>query len=495
MGDGKLRRAAAWIGLLTLAALLLTGCGEGLGLTPTPAQSARTYPVDIVFKEFYQTLGGQQILGPAISILENRNNLKCQFTERVLMCFDSTATDVSRFGLYPLGNELKIKEEPRLSSETVSANARIVDGFTIYEKFLPLYDQLYGARYVGRPLTGLRINQDMRRAEQFFENVGFYQDLNDPNGPVYLIPYGAYLCGADCSYRLNEYWSIVKSNLVDEPFAATVARLGGTVVFGSPLLKARTVEADGTVEQVYANAIFYAPADDFSQVHLRPLPLMMGMTEEQPVEKKIHDQLVFYEVRDGLGHNVPKQFDQFIAMHGGREVAGNPISEVTLISESNLYRQCFENYCLVYDPAASESMRTRMEALGKRYVDSVPQPDAIKISNPFSPEHVSLVSSASRPTLNDNEEQVIQINVFQIDTNTPMDRVEATLSLSLPDRPAVRFFLPPTDENGMSSVTIPPQEGVANGTRIAYRVCLNLPTPEDQPICSQDSYLIWNVQQ
>lgn len=219
------------------------------------------------------------------------------------------------------------------------------------------------------------------------------------------------------------------------------------------------------------------------------------MTEEQPVEKKIHDQLVFYEVRDGLGHNVPKQFDQFIAMHGGREVAGNPISEVTLISESNLYRQCFENYCLVYDPAASESMRTRMEALGKRYVDSVPQPDAIKISNPFSPEHVSLVSSASRPTLNDNEEQVIQINVFQIDTNTPMDRVEATLSLSLPDRPAVRFFLPPTDENGMSSVTIPPQEGVANGTRIAYRVCLNLPTPEDQPICSQDSYLIWNVQQ
>lgn len=495
MGDGKLRRAAAWIGLLTLAALLLTGCGEGLGLTPTPAQTTQTFPVDIVFKEFYQTLGGQQLLGPAISILENRNQLKCQFTERVLMCFDSTVTDVSRFSLYPLGRELGIKEEPHLSNAAVTANARVVEGFSIYEKFLPLYDQLYGARYVGRPLTGLRINQDMHRAEQFFENVGFYQDLNDPNGPVYLIPYGAYLCGADCSYRLNEYWSIVKSNLVDEPFAATIARLGGTAVFGSPLLKPQAVEGGQTVEQVYANAIFYAPADDFSQAHLRPLPLMLGQTEEPPVEKKIHDQLVFYDVRDGLGHNVPKQFDQFIAMHGGRELSGNPISEVTLIAEKNLYRQCFENYCLIYDPAASDSMRVRMESLGKQYVDSIPQPDEIKIFNPFSPGHVSLVAAAARPTLNDNEEQIIQISVQQIDTGLPMDRVESTLSLTLPDRPSVRYFLPPTDANGMSSVTIPPVEGIANGARIAYRVCLNLPTPEDQPICAQDSYLIWNVQQ
>src|SRR5690242_21314237 len=70
-----------------------------------------------------------------------------------------------------------------------------------------------------------------------------------------------------------------------------------------------------------------------------------------------------------------------------------PYTTLFRSTESNLYRQCFENYCLVYDPAASESMRTRMEALGKQYIDRVPQPDAIKISNPLDRKSTRLNSS------------------------------------------------------------------------------------------------------
>jgi len=133
MGDGKLRRAAGW-GVLLLT-LLLTACADGLGFTPTPGWGSPTYPVDTTFKEFYQTLGGEQILGPAISALEIRENFQCQFTERALMCFNQAATDASRFGLYPLGRELGIQEESHMAGVAASPEARVVDGLPSMRSF------------------------------------------------------------------------------------------------------------------------------------------------------------------------------------------------------------------------------------------------------------------------------------------------------------------------------------------------------------------------
>jgi len=490
MGDGKLRRAAGW-GVLLLT-LLLTACAEGMGYEPAQGIVRSAYPVDPTFKEFYQTLGGEELLGPAISALEIREKLQCQFTERALMCFNPAVTDASRFGLYPLGRELGIQEEAHMAGIAPLDGARIVDGFAIYEKFLPLYDRLYGARYVGSPLTEMRINQDLHRAEQFFENVGFYQNLGDPNGPVFLIPYGAYLCGGNCSYHLKEYWSIVKSNLTEQPFAGSLARLGGPAVFGSLLLKPQIAE-DGNLQQVYANAIFYSPPDDPSQVRLRSLPTMLGYPVQPLVEPKIHEQLVFYEVENGLGHNVPRPFDAFVAMHGGRDLSGNPTSEVVLVPGKNLYQQCFENYCLIYDPAASDMLKVRMAPLGKEYFDRFPAPENVQIRNLFSSETINLLVSADRPNLNDNEEQYIRVLVQQRESGQPMERVEATLVLSFPDRPAVRAFFPPTDSSGMTVLIVAPQLNLANGSRVSYQICLNLPS--ERPLCAQDSYLIWNVQQ
>lgn len=486
MGDGKLRRVAALI-ILLLIVIQLSACADGLDITPTAGRQA--VPVDSLFKEFYQALGGMQVLGPAISSLEIRENLQCQFTERALLCFNQSASIANRFSLYPLGKELGIQEEAPLGVAT-PPNARLVDGFIIYEKFVPLYDKLYGARYVGKPLTELRINQDLKRAEQFFENVGFYQNLGDPEGPVFLIPYGAYLCTGTCSYRLDEYWSIVKSNLTEQPFAASYARLGGPAVFGSLMLKPQTAP-DGNLQQVFENAIFYAPPDNLSQVRLRPLPLLMGYVETPPVEKKSHNELVFYEISDGLGHNVPKPFDIFIALHGGRDLSGRPITEVVKLKDQNLFRQCFENYCLIFNPAAPDSLQVTMEPLGRAYLERYPPAPEEEIQNIFSPNTVSLTISADKPNMNDNEEQYIRMLVQQMDTGQPLERVEGSLILNFPDRPSVKFSIPPTDASGFSVVTIPPQEGLVNGSRLSYQVCLNLPS--EQLICALDSYMIWNV--
>ncbi len=490
MRVGKLRRAV-YLGVLIAVLLVSAACTDGLTLAPSSIQSPHAQAVDTTFKEFYQTLGGNEVLGPAISALEIRENMQCQFTERALMCFNAAASGVGRFRLYPLGLELNVQEDVRMASATGSDRSRVVDGIVIYEKFLPLYDRLYGARYVGRPLTELRINQELHRAEQFFENVGFYQDLSDPNGPVFLIPYGAYLCGGECSYRLNEYWSIVKTNLTEQPFAGSIARLGGPGAFGSLLLKPR-VTSDGMIEQVYANVAFFAPQDDTSQVRLRSLPLILGYEVQPLAEMKIHDQLVFYEVKDGLGHNVPRPFDEFVASHGGRDLAGQPISEVILLKDQNIYRQCFENYCLDFDPTASDAMKVRMAPLGQEYIERFPPTEDVQIRNAFSLDNISLLVTADKPNINDNETQYIRMMIRQKDTGQPVERVEATLVLKYQDSPAIRFFLPPSDENGMSVVEIPPQTGLANGTRLSYQVCLNLPS--EQPICALDSYLIWNLQ-
>jgi hypothetical protein len=478
-------------GILLIILLLSAACTDEFGLNSSSKRQAHSFPVDTTFKEFYQTLGGDELLGPAISPLEIREKLQCQYTERVLMCFNPAATDAGRFRLYPLGLELNIQEDTFLSGATASSKSRVVDGVVIYEKFLPLYDRLYGARYVGHPLTELRINQDLHRAEQFFENAGFYQDLSDPNGPAYLIPYGAYLCGGGCSYRLNEYWSIVKSTLTEQPFASSIARVGGPGVFGDLLLKPR-LASDGFLEQVYANAAFYAPQDASNQVRLRPLPLMLGYEVQPMTEMKSHEQLVFYEIEGGLGHNVPRPFDDFVATHGGRDVSGQPISEVILLKETNLYQQCFENYCLIFDPTAVDTMKVRMANLGQEYVRRFPPPDEYEIRNMLSPENISLIVTADKPTINNNEAQYIRIMIRQKATGQPLERVEATLVLNFQDGPSERFFMPPSDANGMSIVEIPAHPGLANGTRLSYQVCLNLPS--EQPICALDSYLIWNVQ-
>lgn len=469
---------------IILLVFLLSACSENLGL-PTTISS---YPVDSVFREFYSMLGGQGMLGPAISVIEEHQDLQCQYTERALMCYNPAITDETRYRLYPLGPELGIQPDRHLANST--SGERLVDGIAIYEKFQPLYDRLYGARYVGKPLTELRINQDLQRVEQYFENVGFFQALNDPNGPVALIPYGAYKCTGHCSAYSNELFAVIKANSVEQPFGPAVARLGGPSAVGAMLLKPQT-DADGSIQQLSTNVMFSAPGGDISQARLLPLPQMLGYQVQPLTAQNVHPQLVFYEISDGLGHNVPKPFDTFIALHGGWPLAGIPTSEVVELAGQKLYEQCFENYCLLYDPSATDALKVRMAPLGQEYLTQHPAPEEAQIRNDFSPESIALTISADKPSLNDNETQTIRVSVQQVKTAKPLERVEASLLISTPGKPQARTFLPPTDANGLTQAAIPPQPDLSNGTRLVYQVCLNLPS--DQPICAQESYLIWNV--
>lgn len=477
--------------LMIGVSLQLMGCSMDDQPVSAPS-SVASFPVDPTFKEFDSLLGGQQVLGPAISRLELRaDNLQCQYTERALLCFNPTVTGPRRFNLYPLGKDLNIREDSHKVVGNGPDGAYVVDGFVIYEKFLPLYDQLYGATYVGRPLTELRINYDLNRVEQFFANVGFYQSLGDPNGPVFLIAYGAYLCGGTCSYQSEEYWFTVKSNLVEQPFAESIARLGGSGVFGTPILQPEVI--NGVIRQVYGNVIFEAPQDNLSQVSLYSLPADLGYLPEPLVAKTSHDQLIFFTLdqQSGLGHNVPRPFEQFLAQHGSTVLSGNPIQEIKQVAGQNLYRQCFEKLCLIYDPVASDSLKVRLAPLGKEYIKNSQYNPDLEVKNIFTPDLINLTIAVDRPNLSNTEEQYVRMSVDEKETGLGMARVEGTLVLNSDGRPPLRYNFPLTDAQGMSVVVIPAQPELENGTRLQYHVCLNLPS--EQPICRQDNYLIWNT--
>ncbi len=473
---------------LVVAALLLTACGGGSAAsTPEPG----TYSIDPVFREFYASLGGQDVLGPAITALFNHRTQQCQYTVNALLCFDPLQQGIDRYSLYPLGESLGIRDEPGVAA----GGELVVDGFQIYEEFEKLYHKLHGPLYTGKPLSQPRFNSNKNRIEQYFESVGFYRDLDDPAGEAHLLAYGVYACDSDCRYQPPQSGIVVTGvENVEQPFLTQVARLGGLNAFGLALTNPY-LAADGKLEQVYENVILAAPPEDLNSVSLRSLPVMLGMPTSPPgVQVYGEGQgVVFYAVEGELGYHVPLAFDHFIAQHGGREISGNPLAEVTQL-DGDIFQQCFEHYCLLYDNNADESFKVRMAPLGLETLSGAQAAPAQEVVETFAigPESVHLLVVTASPRAAADEPQTFKLTLLRASDQQPVANVESTLSLTLPNGRVEQFQMPPSDADGQASLTVPPlKPSPQNASVIAYEICLN--APSSQPICASDSYLIWNL--
>lgn len=471
---------------LFFISLLLAGCGKNAGKSQA---AGKTFEIAPSFREFYQTLGGEDLLGPAISESFQFDTSQCQYTVDALMCMNPSATDSSRFSLYPLGSTMNVREDP--SSNPVQENGRVVNGYSIYEEFTTLYDQL-GQQYAGAPLTQVRLNYSQQRIEQFFENVGFYRRFSDPQGQVHLLAYGAYTCEEKCQYSPSVDALIIDTNKAvdDQPFLPTLGRMGGATVFGDPLTQPY-IASDGYEEQVYANAVIYAPAGNTTSVKLRPLPLLLNLmhTEPGPKTYSSQDGVVFYPVEGELGYHVPLDFDRFIASHGGLEISGNPIAEVMEYS-AGVYRQCFENYCLDYTPSAAEDLRIQLAPLGREYLEQL-QSQSTEQMFTISPDTVTLTVSEQFKRLSPDSPQKIDLHAIRSEDQQPLANIEADLDITLPDNSHYTDVFPATTSDGNSSLIVPAMTNIPNGSILTYRVCLKAATT--QPVCNSGSYLIWNA--
>lgn len=457
-------------------------------LTPTAGE---TYPVDKSLREYYEDLGGANLLGPAISPIFEHDNQQCQYLVSALMCYNPLATGVERFALAPLGLDLDVHDDPE--AMVADSDEPFVDGYFIYQDFYKIYQQLNGPVNVGKPLTRVRYNYDQQRVEQYFEKLGFAHNFDDPQGTVNLMPYGAYFCGENCRYSTEPQASFIPANqtAITSPFDYALERLGGIEVFGRPLTQPYLAQ-DNDLEQVFENVVVYSPPDNPADMHLRPLPRLLNMPTSPPGPKHydLKDNVVFYAVDGDLGYHVPVVFNHFITQHGGMEVSGPPISEAIAYSEENIARQCFENYCLDYDPNAAENLRIRLAPLGKRYQENL-EPGALENQSVLPSPTLDLEVSKEKSRLPVGESQILYFLVKQSDDGSPIAGAEAHVEVTLPDGSSLSYTAT-SDEQGLGHVNVPPMPKLESGSLVVYRVCVSL--AEQAPVCADDSYLIWNLE-
>jgi hypothetical protein len=477
MGMQRLFARLAIVAIIIMFSLQACSSFSNPGPTPTPFGA---FQLDSRFRDLYERLGGEPVLGKSISPTFNHDKDTCQYTENMLWCYNPTAkVGADLVSLVPIG-QLLVNPQPGQK-------------FAVYEGFQEMYTRLFGERYVGKPLTGIRYNKDKRRLEQYYEKMGFYLQIDDPHATVRLMAYGTYVCREYCAYKSNSGSAIIGWDKgIEVPESASLERLGGFDVFGSPISQWYTA-SDGNQEQVFEKVLVYIPKDNPSTIRLRPLAAMLRVRLEQPGPQLygIDQNMVFYPVQGNLGYHVPVVFDTFIASHGGREISGNPTSDPfhAVVNGVKLPRQCFENYCLDYNEAAADNAKVYLVSLGGQYLNQ-----KVKQENwvfEFSPSSTLLKVSEMKPQVSSQEEQTIQVKVFQARGLVPISDIEGILVVGLPDGSKSSYDVPATDLTGTASVTLPPVSKAANGTVIPFAVCLNVPA--DTQICQSGSYLIWNV--
>jgi len=445
--------------------LVVTGCEESVEPIVTD--------VDPTFREFYEALGGESVLGPAISIMYEERGKKLQFTTAVLMMFDPYAPESERFKLVPLGNAMKVAEPPL---EPTSPN-----GHEVYPGFLPLFRQLGGTRIAGKPITNVRADPEHQRVIQYFENVGFYQLDTDNPDTAHLLYYGVWKCAQACIFPALQESLVIPPSSPGYGIAGAVDRLNPGLT-GFPLSDIY-IATDGREEQIYENVVIYTDQASPGGIALRPLPYYLEIRPDPPSPAG-QDEGKFIAVDGNQGFNVPYHINEYIERNNGYDFIGNPINNYDQISD-DLYRQCFENLCLDYRPSKMDGLQIRPMALGRRYKQqfSSETPEE-RGTNSF--DAVTLTVWERYPVI--NAEEIQDIYIMVLDSGKPLKNIDLVLELTMPDGAHQTHPFPPTGQDGKSQLEIIPI-GASNGTLIVYQVCLaNNPQASD---CVFDDYLIW----
>ncbi|MBI3159572.1 MAG: hypothetical protein HYZ26_08255 [Chloroflexi bacterium] len=467
-------RVAPWRAALFIVALALSACTGGTTSTPpTTATAPGTAPVAPAFREFYALRGGAAFLGPAISEEFEHDGLTLQYVQSGLMSFDPTRAGGERYGFAPLGKKLGYYEPP--NNPNPQSGVHIGD-YPSDAAIKLLYQALGGERYVGQPLTNLRINPRHNRLEQHFENMGLARPLDDPNAPAYLLAYGVYDCRVTCRYTPPTSTLIDFPSILPEAFQGPVERLGSDL-FGEVLAGPYDLP-EGGQEVVFRNLVLYTDPDLPGRAFARPIVEMVGVQSGDMAPRLESPYIVFFPLQENRGHNIPLFFYEYVTAHGGLDVFGFPITEMQLV-EAGVYRQCFTNLCLDYYETALPQIQP--SPLGQEYKNRFVSADA----GAGALNRLTLNAWEQRSPLTSRESQTIHLVLLA--DGAPAAGLEARLTVYLPDGSVAHYGFPATDGDGRASLTIPAVDA-PNGAWVYFDVCVDEPGGEQ---CVSAEYLIW----
>ncbi len=473
--------------MLSLGIFALNACAPAPKAVPL-SRPDWAKPVHPLFQEIYDRLGGVELLGYPINEAISYNGFAQQYTENALLLYDSSAPATQQFSLAPLGLEFFYPDPPLTNNGLYVKGTQ--NGLVVYQRFVALFHQLDGTRYVGRPISQPFYDPDNQRIVQYFENLGFYTSANDPTDTVHLLPYGLLDCDVNC--RKEHHGSPLVSPVprYTEPFMDAIENFGREIT-GHPLSEYYRTE-DGEIEQVYENVILFAPMEDLTQVSLRPLPQMVGIQQGALSPPDPDENLVFFPYENSeQGYNVPLMFDNYICNHGGWSLSGAPITERFYLADEVTIRQCFETFCLDFIQPEEAAPYVQTAPLGQTFVDlglhQRPGTKALIFSNP----DVSMAVWEDNPFIKPEDQQIIYLKIIQPGDQAPIPNLDAILIIILPDGMKLRYIMPPTDELGQSFRNLP-TFNVPNGSLISYSICLDVQS--EMPICKMDAFTVWSGQ-
>lgn len=482
----NLFRSKVCLSFLVIVAGLLGGCYEGNDISKDNEEgvhrSTLTIEIDPVFRSFYEHHGGDEVFGRAISPVQKKGSSEYQCTEAACIMFNPNQPENDRFKLASLGNEMGIFE-PQVPDP--HDDAMFINGHIIYHEFVPLYQKLGGMNFVGRPLTEVRFNPHAKRFEQFYENLGLYRSVSAQPGTVKLLAYGTWSCGSFCQDRSTHSGAVDIYPNIALPFNEFVQRIG-TDLTGFPLTKAY-LAPDGKIEQIFERVVLAFEPGVVDRVILRKLPVELGLPINERDESGASTVMGSQQNSGINGYDIPIMFWEFIENHGGFSVSGAPISNPAF-QKDELYKQCFENYCMKYDGGLGESNLVKPEMLGYAYRDIYYQnlPSVSRMTT--RGDEVILQAWAKYSSIGSEMEQEFWARVMKNDVL--LQEGELFLIQFLPDGDHMRMEFPLTLEDGRTSIVVPSIHA-PNGTLIPFQVCMV--TEDGQDICVSDNYLIWNL--
>jgi hypothetical protein len=330
---GLFKRPGVWC-LWLFPILFCLGCNNS-GIVIEKNNSNEIF-LDQRFTEFYNWLGGENILGPVISPKITHGEIEYQYTAATLLVFNPEANAGRQYQLAPIGLEIGVAQPPTTPESPLDHE--------IFSEFLDFYIQLGGAQVAGRPITPVQYNAQVGRIEQYFENLGIYRLENDQE--IKLIHIGTWMCGDHCSYAAPRESQVYAQTFADSPFSEAINRLDPSFT-GNPLTEPYTA-ANGQIQQIFENVVIFADPNYPAGIRLRPILKELGVqAEPNNIE-------------------VSEYFQDYINRNSGLEFSGKPITEFTKLSDE-LCRQCFENLCLDYKENLPEELRIQPAPLGYSY--------------------------------------------------------------------------------------------------------------------------------
>jgi hypothetical protein len=474
--------------LILVVAAVITACG-GFN-APSPSANPYGAEIDPIFWSYFNRKGGVEVFGHVMtSIFSNSAGEKLQYLESGLLVYTPAE---NRFYFASLGLDLKLGEPP--NTEMLQSGDLVINGYRVHPALSDYYLDL-GRELVGAPISNPHYNYAKNRLEQHFENLGLYYILDDPERAPHLLAYGLVHCSS-CVQKYPPPSSFSPEGEVtlpsDDVLIETYLRANGIPAdLVGDLVKGPVLRTDGSTEHIYEHL---ALRSKDGRITIQPIPSDLGYSGTPLVAQIESPLLIFISMQDNLGHNVLKEFHNFIIQNGGYEAAGAPTSEIfTLNLETAVIRQCFTNYCLDYLPEAFEA-KVRPVQFGEEYLNRNrdafipgPEDDAPDTStSPRKQDPFTLHVWESNTTINSLTPQTISAKAFSQGVAQPNQNLE--LYITMPDGTQQLYYLPTTNENGETGITIPPISG-ENGSMIQYKVCL--PIEGHESVCVENLFMIW----